>query len=442
MTAIRNQEGELLGFAKVASDLSGQKQSEEILRKMKSELEFHRIVSESVEHTAIYTLDAEGRVKGWGPFAEKITGFRADEVIGRHYAFFFTEAGKMAGDPEWELAEAARAGRCQSNGWRNSGSGKPDWVTGTLTALRDEAGNLQGFLRIGHTSTEQKMQEESLKRLAADLESRVEERTRQLETSIAELHRKNEEVEAFVYIVSHDLRAPLVNVLGFVKELQMSCAAMKNLLNERQLPEDLKAKLNAVMDEEIAGSLNFIAASSQKFERLINALLRLSRQGRQVYQRAQVDMNAVATGAATELQAMIESAGGEVRILPLPICFGDAKALVQVFSTLIANAVNYHDRQRALRIEIGGAEESEFSHYWVRDNGLGIPETGKARLFQVFQRLHPQHSAGEGMGLAIAHRIIERHRGKIWADSREGEETIFHFTLPRTAQEANPEGTL
>jgi len=122
-----------------------------------------------------------------------------------------------------------------------------------------------------------------------------------------------------------------------------------------------------------------------------------------------------------------------VQIAQLPLCFGDANALGQVFSILIANAVKYRDPQRALRIEVGGIEEGGLSHYWVQDNGLGIPEAGKSRLFQVFQRLHPQQGAGEGMGLAIAHRIIERHGGKIWAESREGQETTFHFTLPHRA---------
>jgi PAS domain S-box-containing protein len=433
LTAIRSREGALLGFAEITRDLTGQRETEEALRKMQSQLELHRIISESIDETAIYTLDASGKVQGWGSSAEKTTGFRAEEVIGQHYSIFFPEAGVKAGAPERELAEAVHRGRCRSDGWRNTGSGAQDWVTGTLTALRDESGTLLGFLRVGHTSNEQKMLEESLKRMAADLENSVAERTRQLESTIAELRHKNEEVEAFVYIVSHDLRAPLVNVLGFVKELQMSCAAMKNLLDERQLPDELKTKLNAVMDEEIADSLRFIAVSSQKFERLINALLRLSRQGRQVYQQVRVEMSMVAANSAAGLQAIIDDAGGEVRVLQLPIGLGDADALGQVFSILIANAVNYRDRQRALKIEIGGAEEDEFSHYWVRDNGLGIPETGRSRLFQVFQRLHPQQGDGEGMGLAIAHRIIERHGGKIWAESREGQGTALHFTLPRGA---------
>jgi signal transduction histidine kinase len=109
---------------------------------------------------------------------------------------------------------------------------------------------------------------------------------------------------------------------------------------------------------------------------------------------------------------------------------GDATALGQVFSNLIGNAIKYRSPHRPLKVEIGGKVEDGTVHYWVRDNGLGIPEAGKARLFQVFQRLHPQAASGEGMGLAIAHRIVGRHQGKVWAESREGEGSTFHFSLP------------
>jgi light-regulated signal transduction histidine kinase (bacteriophytochrome) len=101
-----------------------------------------------------------------------------------------------------------------------------------------------------------------------------------------------------------------------------------------------------------------------------------------------------------------------------------------VLANLVGNALKYRSPERAPRIEIGGAIEDAMTHYWVRDNGLGIPEQGMKRLFQVFQRLHPQVARGEGMGLAIAHRIVERHEGRIWAESRDQQGSTFHFMLP------------
>ena len=114
----------------------------------------------------------------------------------------------------------------------------------------------------------------------------------------------------------------------------------------------------------------------------------------------------------------------------LPSVNADMTALGQVFSNLIGNSLKYRSPERPLQVEIGGQLEDGLVHYWVRDNGLGIPETSKARLFQVFQRFHPQRAQGDGMGLAIVHRIVERHGGKIWAESREGEGTTFRFSLP------------
>jgi light-regulated signal transduction histidine kinase (bacteriophytochrome) len=278
--------------------------------------------------------------------------------------------------------------------------------------------------------TRQKTQEESLERMAADLERRVVERTRELEATVAKLQLKNVEVEAFVYIVSHDLRAPLVNVQGFVRELEESCKHLKAVIQTCPQWQQCWPGVQPVLDDEIAGALHFISASATKFERLINALLGFSRQGRQVYQLARINVLELVTSAVATFQQLITEAGAEVEVGYLPSVTADATALGQVFSNLIGNALKYRSPQRPLKIEVGGQVEGAIVHYWVRDNGLGIPEFGKAKLFQVFQRFHLQQAEGEGMGLAIAHRIVERHGGKIWAVSQEGEGTTFHFSLP------------
>jgi light-regulated signal transduction histidine kinase (bacteriophytochrome) len=187
------------------------------------------------------------------------------------------------------------------------------------------------------------------------------------------------------------------------------------------------------LEEEIGGALHYISASTTKFERLINALLSLSRQGRQVYQLTRVNIWELVTNSVANFQQVIAEAGADVEIGALPSATADVTALGQVFSNLIGNALKYRSPKRSLRIEIGGQVEEGIVHYWVRDNGLGIPEFGKAKLFQVFQRFHRQQAEGEGMGLAIAHRIVERLGGKIWAESREGEGSAFHFSLPANA---------
>jgi signal transduction histidine kinase len=250
------------------------------------------------------------------------------------------------------------------------------------------------------------------------------------------LQSKNREIETFVYIVSHDLRAPLVNLQGFVRELEESCKQLKAVIQASPEGGACWSCVMPVLDEEIANALHFISASATKFERLISALLDFSRQGRQVYQPARVNVWELATNAVATFRKAIVEAGAKVKVGNLPSVTADATALGQVFSNLIGNALKYRNPERPLRVEVGGQAEDGIVHYWVRDNGLGIPEYGKAKLFQIFQRLHPQQAEGEGMGLAIAHRIVERHGGRIWAESQEGEGTTFHFSLPGNSASA------
>ena len=167
-----------------------------------------------------------------------------------------------------------------------------------------------------------------------------------------------------------------------------------------------------------------------KFERLIDSLLSLSRHGRQIYRIEKVDVEELVNNAVATLQQSISESGAQVDVGRLPPVEADQTALGQVFSNLIGNSLKYRSPERPLKIEIGGGQEGGVVRYWVSDNGLGIPESGKDRLFQVFQRFHPKHAEGDGMGLAIVHRIVERHGGKIWAEGEEGEGTKFCFTLP------------
>jgi len=255
----------------------------------------------------------------------------------------------------------------------------------------------------------------------------------QLLTRTQELGRKNEEVEAFVYIVSHDLRGPLVNLQGFSHELARSCQALADRLRVLEMPKDAGEELRELAEKEIPDALRFILASSNKFERLINALLQLSRSGRQEYRLEPLEMGDLAATTLDSLRLDVEKSGAEVLVGELPEARGDATAVGQILSNLIVNAVRYLQPGRPGRIEIGGVTENSFNRYWVRDNGVGIPETARKKLFQVFQRFHPKLAAGEGMGLATVKRIVERHGGKVWAESEEGTGTTFLFTLPSVA---------
>ncbi|MGO9339115.1 MAG: PAS domain S-box protein [Terracidiphilus sp.] len=445
LTAIRGVDGELRGFAKVTRDMTAHKNAAEAMRGLNAQLERYRVMVESIDEYAIYTLDARGLVTSWGTGAQKFSGAAPEEVLGRHFSIFFSAEDIGSGEPQRQLDEAARSGRFMTDAWMLTPKGERVWSSGVLNAVRDEAGNLDGFIRVSRNMTQQKLLEESLERLTAELEGRVAERTRQLESTVVELRQKNKEVEAFVYIVSHDLRAPLVNLMGFARELDTSCARLKKLLERCALPESCSREIGEILNADLPSAVHFIAQSSSKFERLIDALLGMSRHGRQIYRVEMLNVEELVASAVATFQQSIAEAGAQVEVSPLPAVEGDLTALGQVFANLIGNSLKYRSPERQLKVEIGGQLEGGEVKYWVRDNGLGIPESSKDRLFQVFQRFHPRHAQGDGMGLAIVNRIVERHGGTIWAESEEGKGTTFFLTLPihsRLARRGGKECTL
>jgi signal transduction histidine kinase len=247
-----------------------------------------------------------------------------------------------------------------------------------------------------------------------------------------ELALKNEDVEAFVYIVSHDLRAPLVNLQGFSRELGLSCETLGRTLAEAPLPAATRDQVHEIVQLEIPSSLRFISASTAKFERLINALLELSRSGRRELRLERVDVEALLAGTLDSLRLSVEQSGAEVVVGSLPAAYADPTALGQVFSNLLTNALRYLQPGRPGRIEVSGQRDGASSGYSVTDNGVGISATAQRKLFQVFQRFRPDLADGEGMGLATVKRIVERHGGRIWVESTEGVGTTFRFTLPDT----------
>jgi signal transduction histidine kinase len=263
-----------------------------------------------------------------------------------------------------------------------------------------------------------------------ELERRVIERTEALAIANTELMQRNEEVQGFVYIVSHDLRAPLVNLQGFSLELSRSCAELEQRLVQSELSPDRLAPMQRILSDEIASALRFISASTKKFERLIEALLALSRYGRQSLAIECVDVRTLINSTLDSLRSSIVDTRTEFMLKELPPVRGDVTALGQVFANLIVNALKYHHPGRSPRIEIGGQLEGDRVRYWVADNGAGIPGAVQHRVFQVFQRFHPERVGGEGMGLAIAKRVVERHGGTITFESEEGTGTKFILMLP------------
>ena len=266
----------------------------------------------------------------------------------------------------------------------------------------------------------------------------LEESRRELQQANREIAQRSEENEMFVYSVSHDLRSPLVNLQGFSQELHVANQDLRALLEEDEVPAGIRRRGLELIEEDIAESLKFIRTGVTRLSGIIDSLLRLSRAGRVEYQWQEVDVEFVVGRVVDAMKTTIEERGAGIVVEELPPVWGDPTAVEQVFANLIGNAVNYLDPGRPGVIEVGcnGGERSGFNTYHVKDNGRGIPEQSRPKVFQVFQRLHPD-TEGEGLGLTLVRRMVERHGGSIRVESVEGEGSTFFVELPESAEESS-----
>lgn len=249
------------------------------------------------------------------------------------------------------------------------------------------------------------------------------------------LAQKDRENEMFVYSVSHDLRSPLVNLQGFSQELAAVNQDLRGLLAESELPPAMRQRGLKLIDRDATESVHFIQTAVSRLASIIDSLLRLSRVGRVQYQWQAVDVRAAVVRVVEALRGTLAQRGAEVAVQDLPPCWGDPTALELIFANLIGNAVNYLDPQRPGKIEVGSSEAPDVAvsglrTYYVKDNGLGISEGHLPKVFVAFQRLHPDVAQGEGIGLALVRRIVERHGGRVWVESAVGVGSTFFVALP------------
>ena len=260
------------------------------------------------------------------------------------------------------------------------------------------------------------------------LEEAVRERT-------ADLTRANEEIQRFAYIVTHDLRAPLVNIMGFTSELEGSLGSIQTYVRQSdETSEDATAKeARTASLEDLPEAIGFIRSSTKKMDGLINAILKLSREGRRVLRPENIELDTLLKTAAANVQHQVTEAGGEVSIEGyVPPVVSDRLALEQIFGNLFDNAVKYRARSRPLQIKVRTREElGQRIVVEVEDNGRGISKQDHERVFDLFRRSGSQDQPGEGIGLAHVRTMIRNLGGDISLKSDIEQGTTMKLSLPR-----------
>ncbi len=430
VTALRDDGGAVRGFAKVTRDLTEKRAAEE--RVQESE-EMFRLLVQSVKDYAIFMLNPQGFVVSWNLGAQRIKGYTADEIIGRHFSIFYPEEDIVAGKPEHNLEIARREGVVEDKGWRVRKDGSRFFANVVITAVFDGHGELRGFAKVTRDISEQVRAEEVRRAMFEQREARLraEEAKRHAENSVREAQETNRAKDEFLMTLSHELRTPLTSILGWA----------------RLLPT-----MNPV-EPAFQSAVESISRSAQVQARLLDDVLETSRI---ISGKLKLNVEPLVIGkvvhdaaASVETAAKAKDITVDLRVAAdTGVVIADPTRLQQILWNLLNNAIKFTPAGGAVSLESWRSGDS--LRIEVSDTGEGIAPEFLPCIFEPFRQAEQASTrvhGGLGLGLAIVRYLVEAHGGSITASSPgKGKGATFHIEMPLRAQAANdktrmPRGT-
>ena len=391
------------GYANLyGRDITERKQAEGDL---KDSEEKYRILT-TTSPVGIFQTDANGNCIYVNDCWCRIAGMSVEQAMGEGWANALHPDDRDRIFEAWY--EFAEGGNEFALEYRfRSPKGVVTWVDAQAVRMLNEQGETSGYIGITSDITERKQAEDSLKD-------------------------KTKEMEALLRAVSHDLRTPLVNIDGFSGELAADCEDLVEMLGHVKADKETKKQLETLAGKHIPDSLSFIRKGAKKMDALLKGLSHLAKVGTAKLDIQPLNINDIAQQVVDTMKFSAKKANATIELETLGDCLGDEVQINQIFSNLIGNAVKYLDPERAGRIRIWGKIEGDMSQYCIEDNGVGIPDYHKSKVFEIFHRVDPTGSAsGEGLGLTTTKQIVERHNGRIWLESEEGKGSKFFVAIPK-----------
>lgn len=399
ITALRDRTGRVIGFAKVTRDLTERRRAEDALRE--SEERF-RLLVHSVRDYAIFMLDPEGRITSWNEGAQRIKGYRADEIIGRHFSTFYPAEDVARGKPKWELEVVAREGKYEEEGWRVRKDGSLFWANVLISAVRGKDGAILGYAKVTRDLTERRAAQE---RAISDARR------------LAEAETASRTKSEFLAAMSHELRTPINATLGYVELIEMG--------------------LGGPINEQQQEYLSRVRRSQERLLTLITDLLNYSRieAGKVDYHLAPVSAVEVVDTVIPLVLPQATAKGISVTRPSCPeglVATADRQRAEQVVLNLLSNAVKFAPTGGHVVVSCGSADHAITIS--VADDGPGIPADQQSLIFEPFVQLGRSLASGHegtGLGLAISRDLARAMRGDVSVASVPGEGATFTLTLPR-----------